>query len=432
MSARPPSNEGGALRTSISSVPPLSSATFLPFAFPQVPSRRSPRRFPFRASALAPCALLVLLFAGCATKSATDKPYSTHGWEDHRLANSPAPYQRLLVEIDSVAGCEPTPAELAALRAFLATHIDKPAGIELRVDPPIPRAEAAGRSVEALTLAHLSGPTDDHTAFIYILFFRSSRLGLFPRPKNPSFTNYPFPSAIYIDRASPRFKLIYPAALQETFLLHEAGHALGLARNPEHSARGHCIREGCLMRETVAFNVRRFYTFRPSIENTTLCTDCRADLARFRTTEPSATERHWRGYHRRDGTGYTVLTLPRFFYVHFGAFADLDPDHLAGKRRDSLAAQLSGDTQTDLHTSSFSPADHTATFAHFWREQTTDDLHSFVEPLLVRFLDLAEERLTADPAEARAILSDDLLPLLVDLPSHLPRFDALRAKLPPP
>ena len=35
-------------------------------------------------------------------------------------------------------------------------------------------------------------------------------------------------------------------------------------------------------------------------------------------------------------------------------------------------------------------------------------------------------------AEARAILSDDLLPLLVDLPSHLPRFDALRAKLPPP
>jgi len=186
------------------------------------------------------------------------------------------------------------------------------------------------------------------------------------------------------------------------------------------------------MRETVAFNVRRFFTFRPSIENTTLCTDCRADLARFRTTEPSATERHWRGYHRRDGTGYTVLTLPGFFYVHFGAFADLDPAHLAAQRRKSLTAKLANDTNTHLYSSHLGPADHTATLAHFWREQTTDDLHSFVEPMLVLFLDLAEERLTADPAEARAILSDDLLSLLVHFPAHRPRFDALRAKLPPP
>lgn len=397
-----------------------------------MPSPRSSRPHAFRASALATFALLVLVFAGCATKSATDKPYSTYGWEDHRLANAPAPYPRLLVEIDSVAGCEPTPAELAALRAFLATHIDKPAGIELRVDPPIPRAEAAGRSVEALTLAHLSGPADERTAFIYILFFRSSRLGLFPRPKNPYFTNYPFPSAVYIDRAYPRFNLIYPAALQETILLHEAGHALGLARTPEHSVRGHCIRKGCLMGETVAFNVRRFLTFRPPLENTTLCTDCRADLARFRATAPPATERHWRGYHRRDGTGYTVLTLPGFFYVQFGAFTDLDPVHLADKRRDSLDAKLARDTKTHLYSSRLSPADHTATLAHFWREQTTDDLHSFVEPLLVRFLDAAEQTLTADPTEARAILSDDLLPLLAAYPAHRPRFDTLRAKLPPP
>lgn len=397
-----------------------------------MPSRRAPHRFSFRASALAPCALLILLFAGCATKPATDKPYSTHGWEDHRLPNGPQPYPRLLVEIDSVAGSEPTPAELAELRTFLTAHIDKPAGIELLVDPPIPRVAAAGRSVEALTLAHLSGPADDRTAFIYILFFRSSRLGLFPRPTNPYFTNYPFPSAVYIDRAYPRFNPFSRAALQEAALLHEIGHALGLARTPAHSHRGHCTREGCLMREKITFSFRRFLTFRPPLENTELCTDCRADLARFRTTEPPPAERHWRGYHRRDGTGYSVLTLPGFFYVHFGNFADLDTAHLADKRRDSLTAKLAGDTISHLYTSSLSPADHTATLAHFWREQTTDELRSLVEPVLVGFLDLAEERLTADPAEARAILSDDLLPLLVDLPSHRPRFDALRAKLPPP
>ncbi len=374
----------------------------------------------------------MLLLAGCATHRPPDAPYSTHGWEDHRLANAPAPYPRLLVEIDSVAGCEPTPTELAALRAFLAEFTDKPAGIELRVDPPIPRADAAGRSVEAITLAHLSGPADDRTAFIYVLFHRSSRLGLFPRPKNPYFTIYPFPSAIYFDRAYPRFDPFYRAGLQRALLLHEVGHALGLARAPEHSARGHCTREGCLMRVNITFNFRRFLTFRPPLENTTLCTECRADLARFRTTEPPPNERHWRGYHRRDGTGYSVLTLPGFFYIHFGDFTDLDPAHLAAKRRDSLTTQLSSETKTHLHTSSFSPADHTATLAHLWREQDTDDLRSFVDSLLVRFLDVAEEHLTADPAISRAILSDDLLALLVHFPAHRPRFDALRAKLPPP
>ncbi len=372
------------------------------------------------------------MLAGCATLRPPDEPYSTQGWEDHRLPNGPHPYPRLLVEIVSVAGSEPTSAELAALRTFLAAFTAKPAGIELRVDPPIPRAEAADRSVEALTLAHLSGPADDHTAVLYLLFFRSSRLGLFPRPKNPSCTNSPFPSAISIDRAYPRFKLIYPTALREAMLLHEAGHALGLARTPEHSAHGHCTHEGCLMQEKITVNIRRFFTFRPSLENTTLCTDCRADLARFRATEPPPAERHWRGYHRRDGTGYSVLPLPNFFYVHFGNFADLDPAHLADKRRDSLTAKLANDTNTHLYSSHLGPADHTATLAHFWREQTTDDLHSFVEPLLVRFLDLAEEHLTANPAISRAILSDDLLALVAAFPAHRPRFDALRAKLPPP
>lgn len=385
---------------------------------------------PFRAAFVA--ASLALLLAGCATSSKPDEPLSTPGWEKHRLLNGPAPYPRLLVEIDSVAGAEPTPAELAALRAFLAAHVDKPAGIELRVDPPIPRAAAAGRSDAALTLAHLSGPADDHSAFLYVLFRRSSRLGLFPRPTNPYYTYFPYPNAVYLDRAYPRFAPFYRTTLRSALLLHELGHALGLAREPRHSDRGHCTRDGCLMRPHIVFNVRRFLTFRPPLENTVLCADCRADLARFRSEAPSATDRHWRGYHRRNGTGYTVLTLPAFHYVQFGDFADLDPAHLAAQRRDSLDAKLAGDTNVHLYVRDFSPARHAAALRHLWLENNLAEFRHFAADLVVRALDLAEQALPSAPEEARAMLNPDLAALLDHLPSHRPRFEAIRARLPAP
>ena len=68
---------------------------------------------------------------------------------------------------------------------------------------------------------------------------------------------------------------------EESVLMHEFGHAVGLAADPSHSMKGHCTNAWCLMYDGI--DARTFFLyFFPTLFTGYLpldwCGDCRADL----------------------------------------------------------------------------------------------------------------------------------------------------------
>jgi hypothetical protein len=198
--------------------------------------------------------LVLFGLSSCHTVPGTDK---TLGWEKHRLPNTPKPYNKLLVEIDAVEGTQPTAGELAELKGWLEQMTNKPGGVTVKLDNLIAPARARGRAPDSLALEYLNGPTDEDTAFIYVLCYRSRLNRYFAEAENPNFTFFPYPCAIFINRSYALVFFSLVGRARKLMMQHELGHALGLARNESHSGGGHCTNKGCLMRAAINFNVTR-------------------------------------------------------------------------------------------------------------------------------------------------------------------------------
>jgi hypothetical protein len=377
------------------------------------------------------CSLVVIMlggFAGCNTAPLTG-PYNTPGWENHRLPNAAFPYDKLLVEIDAVEGTAPSAVELTELKNFLEEFTNKKGGVVVRIDNVIPAAVAKGRGPDSLALEFLNGPTDDTTAFIYVLCYRSGLGRLIAKADQPNFTLYPYPCAVFVDRSFAAFKLwFYHTRIHRHFLRHEIGHALGLAKNPDHSSRGHCMNEGCIMREAINFDLRRLITFRPPLANTEFCAGCRSDLEHSKTADPPADARLWRGYFLREGEGYQSLTLPGLVYLHFGELAGLELESIAGVRRRAVADVTDRDTH-NLHLSFTLPEATPAICRFVEREIEVEWLHRAAEVIFEESIKQVEAVQTTNPDHAREILSESFIAAAVRFPDLQVKLQSLRAKL---
>lgn len=385
---------------------------------PRSPSPVSRRLAAFPAVVLG----LIVLFglSACITRPDTT-PYRTLGWERHRLFNAAKPYDKLLVEIDAVAGSEPNAAELADLKTFLEQFTRKPGGITVKLDNLIARAKARGRAADSLALEYLNGPPDEQTAFLYILCYRGRLSPLRGQSENPHFTHYPYPCSIFINRAYAFGWFSLSGRARQLIMQHEVGHALGLADNRRHSERGHCTNEGCLMRPGIRFDFFRLLTLRPPFVNTEFCGECRQDLENYRLADAPPGARFWQGYFVRSREGYHVFTLPGMVYVHLGEFAQVDPARLAALRREAIGAVTDrGDRKYELHGDLPAAAEGLRRFVE--SETESDGLKELAEKTLAACLTQAEALRDSDRETAREIVG-------VALAAAAPKFPELHAKL---
>lgn len=366
-------------------------------------------------------------FFGCRTPPSPDA--RSLGWEEHRFSNQPRPYDALLVEIDAVEGTGPTAYELSELEAFLKRGTNKPGGIRIKVDNIIPRHGAEERGPDALALEYLNGPGDERTAFLYVLCYRSRLTRLFVKPDHPQFTYFPHPCSVFIDRSYqlPLFGLFYRPQFRRAILLHEIGHALGLANNPAHSKRGHCTSENCLMRERLVFRGRRFFTFRQPWENTMLCASCEQDLESYKTRDPKPNERLWQGYFVHEKPGYQFVTLPGFVYVHIGDAADITMEEVTDAREAAMVKMRTGTTFTAT-TNDLDPSRHAAALGLLAQEDN-ESIRELARNIFERSVEISESLLAAEPEKAAAFVSEELILAAATFPELQTRLKAVREKV---
>ena len=192
------------------------------------------------------------------------------------------PYDRLYVKVDKVEGTAVDQKWLDELKEFLVTYCRKPGGIQMAQGAPVPLAEARGLSPSEIAGLRLEGPpggSASHTAYLYVLFYDSKKLGM-KRPDNPHVSYGDYPCAIYFDIAYARKEQGYFAA---NALRHEAGHALGLCKDRSHGDGAHCTNKSCLMYWT--FVLRRDWFKHPPVRKQ-LCAQCQRDLLAGQAAKP--------------------------------------------------------------------------------------------------------------------------------------------------
>lgn len=226
------------------------------------------------AYVLAMCLVIVVAAGGAAGKSAPSRvaPAST---DPDPVYLKSSPYNRLYVEVDTVEGANVDPRWLTQLKAFLVQYGNKPGGVRLVRGKTIPLSQVKGLSPNEIAGMNIEGPPAGsdtrHTAFIYVLFYDSRKLGA-RKPDNPHVSYADYPCAIYFDTA-------YARGAQQAFavnaLRHEAGHVLGLCKNRSHGDGSHCRDPHCLMYPTLMLPPKWFCRPTPQKE---LCAACRKDL----------------------------------------------------------------------------------------------------------------------------------------------------------
>ncbi|HEY5913456.1 MAG TPA: hypothetical protein VJA21_22950 [Verrucomicrobiae bacterium] len=258
-------------------------------------------------------------------------------WQPCQIYLQASPHQRLYVEVDAVEGCSPSDETLDKLRNFLATHCQKPGGIEIVRSDVIPRKRALGMLPSALARKHVNGPPETIAggapAFLYVLYYDDI---LSDRPvvvetghpgaraakhlrltnRNPHVDMLPYPAMIYMNAHWS------PKSLHDEALLHEAGHVLGLAFRAGHASMGHCQSRPCLMTGSVSLT-RFFLGLDPGIK-APLCERCLAQLAESRAQPPPSNVRFVGPVLVRSETGYQVLSLPHRAKVIVGDLSDRD------------------------------------------------------------------------------------------------------------
>ena len=275
---------------------------------------------------------MVVLLTGCSSSAASKHAPAMEisHWKPNHLYLNSRQYDRLFVEIDAVEGCQPRKETVEALRRFLEKYCHKPDGIEIVNDSKIKTAEIQSVKPELLALEHMAGPpadkNDNRTAYLYILFYDSSRLAgkNYSGTINPYMRILPYPSAIYVDVSYIRKKCM--GALQEheeELLLHEAGHILGLRWAEDNSKDEHCKNKSCLMHELYEVNMFKVITGQ-KIKKKHFCKSCIKYLENAGNSEnadnnKSKNLRFIGPLMVRSEKDYHVIALPSFVKLYFGS-----------------------------------------------------------------------------------------------------------------
>ena len=287
-----------------------------------------PRRFFCMAFPLC-LAALVTWGAGCASTKGNKYVERTGimSWSPHLLFLNRAPHDSLYVEVDVVAGTEPSDEVLEGLEEFLRRYCDKPRGITVIRDDTIPRSAAVGYDKQALALQYVDGPstTNESPAFLYVLYYDSAlqvdpstplraahqhvRLRTESRyvdPENPHVNLQPYPTAIYVDR---RYLRLMPRIFEMLTIRHEAAHVLGLTRNTAHGVEYHCMRKSCVMAPHLNVGFFKLICGQNPFSQTNFCDACESDLAQG-TAEPARNVRFVGPTLVRSEKEYYVASLP--------------------------------------------------------------------------------------------------------------------------
>jgi len=266
---------------------------------------------------------LTCLFAGCGPSGgvkAAAQPTRVDASLIERCASlylSPAGPQRIVVEVDSVEGCEPPQTALDELGEFLHRYTSK----EVRYirKPSIARSDAVGMPPEVLATRNARGaPADGNGAsgsYLYLLFFEGESNRRFA-----AYVPFDYSCAIFVNMNALAIKEWGPAEALRYILKHEAGHVLGLCRNLSHGDGVHC-RNACLMQErglTISISKWLIGSDYKSKPPTDLCADCRQDLIRIKERQtPSGMEFKGPVLVRHEQQ-YTVYTLPCHYHINLG------------------------------------------------------------------------------------------------------------------
>jgi len=254
-----------------------------------------------------PLLLLILLLAGCAHLPRPDGPHGRSA-RDGRLLDPDVP--ELIVEVDRVEGTSPRPIALRFLLGRLALYTDKPGGISIVLDDVIPaeRWEADAAAIRELALEYRSIRAPD-AAVIHVIYGGSWKKyrgytwqrGTMRRQSR----RYDAPLVVVLQDRLKDIAWVTGNRQEGSVLIHEVGHAFGLASDPGHSTKGHCTNAQCLMYNGV--DARTFFLyFWPTLFTGYLpldfCGDCRDDLYEDHDGVPPG---------RRDRTGPDpVVGLP--------------------------------------------------------------------------------------------------------------------------
>lgn len=289
-----------------------------------------------RTLALACFASLCALLSSCsdARLDSAEAAEAISYWEPHLLLTSDPRHRKLHVEIDVVEGSGPRESEVEAIRSLLEESCHKPSGVRIVVNDPIPHSEANDHFARGLALKHIDGPPTKHTAFLYLLFFDSKSTK--DKRMNPSTLMSPYPGAILIDERYFDRWIFKGGRFRHFAILHEVIHALGLARNTDHSDGVHCTNEGCIMRSHLAVQMRKRLLGQDGLLQTSLCADCKKDLAANKRKGAPTNLRYYGPWFVRSENEYHVFSLPNAVYVHGGPLRSLDDDDLVALRKDAL------------------------------------------------------------------------------------------------
>lgn len=259
--------------------------------------------------------------------------------ESHLLYLQAKPCKSLYVEVDAVQGCEPKEESIEAFRKFLEEHCDKPGGIEIVRDDIVSIDKARVERDTLLALENMDGPGQlkdcNDVAYLYVLFYDSSRLMEDKRPIAPGgYVNMGhYPAAIFIDKRFSK-KTHWQKERDTQTLLHEAGHVLGLTRNPAHKTKNtsHCMDISCLMYEKPQTHVSflRMLTFQKQ-RVPKLCKLCEADLAKAKSNQANTKLQFMGPMLVRSEEGYHVLALPGFVRIDFGLLEKIQWEEVLAK-----------------------------------------------------------------------------------------------------
>lgn len=175
---------------------------------------------------------------------------------------------RVVVEIDRVAGFEPSPKALQAVERTLTEHCESGKRVEVVLDDEIPRADweaAAGRpGLEGLVARYLDRDPTDWAAVevVYVVYAPDSRpwygKSVSGMTDRITFSRGEAAATVrtillFTDEIRRDALLwITPAKVERSVFVHELGHVIGLVGNPDHMQAeqpGHCGVARCVMHQ---------------------------------------------------------------------------------------------------------------------------------------------------------------------------------------
>lgn len=254
---------------------------------------------------LAAVLIALFSFSACAT---LPKPAGPSGRSQRDVHLTTAKQRTgLVIEVDRVEGVRPRPAALARFLQRTALYTDSPMGIELVATEVIPAEEWPDGSagLKSLALRHRDlQPQGRDRASVHIIYgprWRRYRGYTWARGTMRRLDPDYDASLIYLFSGAIKPVLWITGVKQEaSVLIHELGHAMGLATDPGHSFRAHCTNAHCLMYDGVDARTFALYFF-PTLFTGYLpldfCGACREDLWEEHKGVPPGLRggAHWNG-----------------------------------------------------------------------------------------------------------------------------------------